>query len=318
MNILETGCEIIWKQCMGLKSGERALVVTDDNMLEMGTALYQKALELGANAVLTVMPVSEVSGTEPPETVAAAMLAADVIVCPTTESITHTNARINAVKQGSRIATMPGITQEMFCKGPITADYNEVERITRIYTQLLSKASVCRIVTGGVHELTMSLTGRTGVPSTGVYREPGQAGNLPSGEAYIAPLEDGANGTFCVNGSVVGAGLLEEPILLTIQNGVITGISGKQKEAVEKAIPHNTLSRTVGELGIGTNPMAKVTGIILEDEKVYGSVHVAFGTNTSFGGVLKASSHIDCVTLCPDVYLDDRLVVQNGKLLVTE
>lgn len=315
---LEKGCSIVWEQCMGLQPGERALIITDEARLHLGQALYAKARQLGAQALLIQMPVARVSGEEPPAAVAAAMMEADVIVCPTTESITHTNARINAVKKGARIATMPGITDEMFEAGPITADYQEVERLSRLYAELLSQAQSCRIITGGCHELILNLAGRKGVISSGVYREPGLAGNLPSGEAYIAPLEDGADGEFLVDGSIVGVGALTEPVIITVQKGQITGIAGKEAALAEKAIPDNTLSRTIGELGIGTNRMARVTGIILEDEKIYGSVHVAFGTNTSFGGIIKASSHIDCVTLKPEVYLDGRLVIKDGKLLATD
>lgn len=315
MSEFDKGCDIIWAQCMALRPGERALIVTDDAKYAMGQALYRKALELGAKPVLIQMPVAAVSGEEPPAAVAAAMLEADVIVCPTEESITHTNARICAVKAGARIATMPGITAGMFSEGPITADYSEVERITNRYTSLLTNAQTCRVLTQGGCELTLQLATRLGVPSTGVYHKSGQAGNLPSGEAYIAPLEDGADGTFCVNGSIVGVGLLRSPIVLTLEKGKLVGISGEQAEEVANAIPDNALSRTVAELGIGTNPAAHVTGIILEDEKVYASVHVAFGTNTSFGGVTKAGSHIDCVTTNPSVYLDNVLVVENGQLL---
>ena len=87
---------------------------------------------------------------------------------------------------------------------------------------------------------------------------------------------------------------------------------------VEAMIPQHELSRCVGELGIGTNPMAKLTGVILEDEKIYGSVHVAFGTNTSFGGTIKAPSHIDFVALGPTVYFDDVKVAEGGQLLIHE
>ncbi|XOQ44177.1 MAG: 2,5-dihydroxypyridine 5,6-dioxygenase [Clostridium sp.] len=314
MDDLSRGCEIILKQCMGTKPGERVLILTDDNKFKIGRALYQEAKREGADAVLMVMPVMQISGQEPPPAVAAAMLAADVIICPTEESITHTNARIAAVKNGARVATMPGITEEMFSKGPIQADYEQVERLTEHYVSMLSEAKTCRIVTCG-HELVLDLKGRNGIPSTGVYRQGGQSGNLPSGEAYIAPVEDGANGEILIDGSIVGVGRLKSPVILTIQNGKLTQISGPQAAAVERAIPNNTLSRTIGELGIGTNPMAAITGVILEDEKIFGSVHIAFGTNVSFGGTVKAESHIDCVTLKPSVYLDDVLVAQNGKLL---
>jgi leucyl aminopeptidase (aminopeptidase T) len=313
---LEKGCAIVWQQCMGLRPGERALIITDEGKLHLGRALYAKARQLGAQAVLIQMPAAKVSGEEPPAAVAAAMLEAEVIVCPTTESMTHTNARINAVKKGARMATMPGITDEMFEAGPITADYAEVERLSRLYAELLTRAKSCRVVTGGRHELILSLAGRKGVVSSGVYREAGSSGNLPSGEAYIAPLEDGADGEFWVDGSIVGLGRLTEPLLITLRRGLIADIAGKEAPLAEKAIPGNTLSRTIGELGIGANPMARLTGVILEDEKIYGSVHVAFGTNISFGGVVKAVSHIDCVTLKPEVYLDERLVIKDGQLLI--
>lgn len=316
MEKLSRGCEIILRQCMGLKRGEKALIVTDDEKLPLGSALYAKAKELGAEAVLMVMPVAGISGQEPPQAVAAAMRAADVVVCPTKESITHTGARIQAVKSGARIATMPGITEAMFSEGPIQADYAEVERVTESFAQLLTRASSCRVVTGGGrHELILDLAGRSGVASTGVYRNSGQSGNLPSGEAYIAPLEDGANGEILIDGSVVGVGRLEGPVVLTLKNGRLTKADGRHAEEVLKAIPDNALSRTIGELGIGTNPMAKLTGVILEDEKIFGSVHVAFGTNLSFGGITKACSHIDCVTLTPSVYLDGRPVAAQRRLL---
>ena len=74
-------------------------------------------------------------------------------------------------------------------------------------------------------------------------------------------------------------------------------------------------SRTIGELGIGADSLARLTGVILEDNKIYGSTHIAFGANDDFGGVTKARSHIDRVTPTPEAYLDDVLVAKDGKLL---
>ena len=55
---------------------------------------------------------------------------------------------------------------------------------------------------------------------------------------------------------------------------------------------------------------------ILEDEKVYGTVHIAFGTNTSFGGVNKADCHMDGIILKPDLYLDDVQVIRQGEFVL--
>ena len=191
MNLIENAKSILLSS-MAAKPGENVLVVTDDSKLEIGNAIYLAAKELGCEAMLMVMGERSVSGEEPPAAVAAAMAAADIVLCPTAKSLTHTNARINAVKQGARIATMPNITKEMFEKGAMTADYTRVEALTAAVTELLTKASTARIVKEGC-ELTLDLRGRDGVPSPGVYKEPGKSGNLPSGEGYIAPVENGSN-----------------------------------------------------------------------------------------------------------------------------
>lgn len=185
-------------------------MVTDDEKFQIGQALYQAAKELGADAMLVTMSPREVSGQEPPASIAAAMKAADVVLCPMSTSITHTRAKIEAAKAGARIATMPNITEDMFRQGAMTADYDTVMELTSRVTEMLTQASTARIEKDG-HVLTLDLAGRPGIPSPGVYREKGQAGNLPSGEAYIAPLESGSNGSMIIDGSMVGIGLLESP-----------------------------------------------------------------------------------------------------------
>lgn len=301
----------ILKNCMGLKQEETLLVITDTLKEEIGYALYKAGLEMGCEALLMSMRVRAVSGEEPPAAVAEAMLHADVIVCPTEESLTHTNAKIKAAEKGARIGTMPGITKEMFTQGAITADFAEVERRTKELTEILSCAKSARIEKDSC-VMTFDLAERKGVPSTGVYKNPGEAGNLPSGEAYIAPLENGVNGEMIIDGSMVGIGTLTEPLYVAVENGQLKSLKGAGAEELgilfEK--PENGV---VAELGIGTNEKALLCGNTLEDEKVYGTVHIAFGTNTSFGGINKADCHMDGIILKPTLYIDDRLVIQDGE-----
>lgn len=310
---LKKGCQVVLKDCLDVKENEKVLVVTDDVKFNIGQALYEEAKAMGAEAMLLVMKARKVSGEEPPEPVTKAMAEADVVICPTAASLTHTNARINAAKQGARIATMPGITEEMFAEGAITADYNEVEELTLKITELLSKAKTARIVKDG-YTLTMGLQDRNGLASTGVYKQPETSGNLPSGEAYIAPLEGTANGETLIDGSMVGVGKLTEPLHATIAEGKLVKLEGKDAEKLQ-VLFENDQNASVGELGIGTNRNARLCGIILEDEKVYGTVHVAFGTNTSFGGTVKANCHLDGIILKPDLYLDDQLIIKQGTFV---
>ena len=174
--------EQVLVSCLGVKKDESVLVITDDTRKEIGEALYQAACDLGCEGLLMVMKEREVSGQEPPKAVAEAMKAADVVIAPTAKSLTHTAARIQAAAAGTRVATMPGITREMFGKGAMTADYQEVEKLTARITDMLTQADKARIEKDG-KVLEISLKGRDGVPSPGVYKEPGKCGNLPSGEA---------------------------------------------------------------------------------------------------------------------------------------
>lgn len=313
MNLVETAKSIL-TSCMDVKPGEQVLVVTDNVKYEIGNALYHAAKELGCEALLMMMQERDVSGAEPPAAVAAAMRAADVVLCPTAKSLTHTNARIEAAKNGARIATMPGITEAMFGQGAMTADYKAVEALTLKVTDLLSQAKTARILKDG-YTLTLNLTGRNGVASTGVYRAPGQSGNLPSGEGYIAPLEDGCDGEMIIDGSMVGIGKLEHPLYVRVKGGKLCEIKGPDADRLSILL-ENERNATLGELGIGTNEAARLCGVILEDEKVYGTVHIAFGTNKSFGGTNKADCHMDGIILSPTLYLDDMLVIENGTFMI--
>ena len=314
MNQLVKTAEGVLSSCLAVKKGEEILIVTDDTRKEIGEALYEAAGNLGCEKLLIVMNERELSGQEPPKAVAAAMKSADVVIAPTAQSLTHTNARIEAARAGTRVATMPGITEEMFSQGAMTADYSKVEELTAVVTEMLSKASVARIEKDG-HVLTINIRGRDGVPSPGVYREPGKCGNLPSGEAYIAPLEDGSVGEMIVDGSMVGTGKLDSPLHMVISGGKLRSVTGEKSENLDVLLKNET-NGTLCELGIGTNEAAVLNGIILEDEKVYGTVHIAFGTNTSFGGVNKAECHMDGIILRPTLYLDDVKVIEDGVFLV--
>ena len=306
--------EQVLVSCLGVKKDESVLVITDDTRKEIGEALYQAACDLGCEGLLMVMKEREVSGQEPPKAVAEAMKAADVVIAPTAKSLTHTAARIQAAAAGTRVATMPGITREMFGKGAMTADYQEVEKLTARITDMLTQADKARIEKEG-KVLEISLKGRDGVPSPGVYKEPGKCGNLPSGEAYIAPLEDGSEGEMIIDGSMVGIGKLESPLHMKISGGKLREVTGDKSENLGILLRNET-NGTLCELGIGTNEAAILNGIILEDEKVYGTVHIAFGTNASFGGVNKAECHMDGIILRPTLYLDDTLVIKEGVFQV--
>ncbi len=312
--LVATGSRIL-VECLGLATSETLLVVSDGTRPEICAALVEAGRKLGAESILMEMAPRQRSGEEPPAVVADAMRRVNVVVCPTLHSLTHTQARKDAVKAGARMATMPGITLDMFEHGPITADYAEVERLTQRVADILTGGRHVRIEKDGA-VFECSIAGRCGIPSTGIYREPGQSGNLPSGEAYIAPVEGSGEGELIVDGSMVGLGLLKSPLRLVVENGLLVEAEGDRAGEWLEKLGDSREARNVAELGIGTNPKARLTGVILEDEKAYGTIHVAFGSNATFGGTVQAGVHLDGVIRKPTVYVDGQLLLKDGQPVI--
>ena len=102
--------------------------------------------------------------------------------------------------------------------------------------------------------LKLSIEGRIGIVSSGVYRNRGESGNLPSGEACIAPVEGTAEGTVLVDGSFAGIGVLKAPLKLTFEKGTMTKAEGADAERLEAMLGDNLKARNLAELGIAAGP----------------------------------------------------------------
>ncbi|MDD3687053.1 MAG: aminopeptidase [Bacteroidales bacterium] len=304
------------RDAMGLKPDETLLIVTDEIKREIGVALHEAGKELCKESILLEIKSREINGQEPPASVAEMMKMVDVVVCPTAKSLTHTDARRNAVKEGVRVGTMPGISVEIMSRC-LNADFDKIIELTNHFVKKLEGVKTIKVVTEAGTNLTMPVEGRMVIPSTGVLREKGQSGNMPSGEVYLAPIEGASNGTLVIDGSMASIGMIKTPIKVNIVNGFAEEITGG--EEAERLITILDKSgrdaRAVAEFGIGTNYKAILTGQILEDEKVFGTIHVAFGNNLTMGGTIAVNSHLDGLVKEPDVYFDDVLIMQKGKMV---
>lgn len=314
---LRQAARVALTQCMGVSPGETLLVVTDERLREIGYALWEEARSLGAEAMIVEMIERARSGEEPPPAIAGIMRLASVVLAPTSKSLSHTAARREANAAGARIATLPGITPDAMVR-TLSADYSHIAELSTQVAAILSSGKVARVTSPSGTDVTMSLEGRAAHPDTGVYRLPGDFGNLPAGEAYIAPVEGTSNGVIVVDGAMAGVGVLEEHVRMKVESGFVTEVSGGQAAAaLECAISGlGKPARNIAELGVGTNDRAMITGRVLEDEKVLGTVHIAMGNNVSFGGIVDVPSHLDGIMLKPTLVVDSTVVIDNGKLLV--
>jgi leucyl aminopeptidase (aminopeptidase T) len=313
---LDRAVKTVVRQCMGISPGEEVLVVCNPATEEIGALMRIEAQGDGADATLAVISERDSAAAEPPRAVAAAMAAADVVLAPTIQSLSHTAARKVASEAGVRVGSLPGVTEEMLTR-LMTGDLKEIRRRGWAVVTGLNRSSEARITCRHGSDLRIGLEGRLGIVDAGELGNRGAFGNLPCGEGFIAPVEGTTNGTLVVDGSIADVGLLDTPVELTVRDGHLVEASGEDgARLLELLTAHGADGTNVAELGIGTNEEAALTGNILEDEKILGSCHVAFGASAAIGGTVQVPVHLDCVVLEPTIELDGETIAAGGDLLI--
>ncbi len=294
--------DVVIRKCMGYKEDEVLLIVTDEGLKGLAEPFYEQTVELGIESVLMLMKALKVHGQEPPEVVARALRDVDVALLLTQKSLSHTMARREASRRyGTRIASMPGITLEIINRC-LDIDYDDLRKRAGGLARVFSRGKTLKVTTRQGTNLTMSINGRKGFKDTGLYTKLGAFGNLPAGEACVAPIERTACGTVIVDASMAGIGKVSRPIRLTIKDGYVTDMNSEKLKRLVK--PLGRFALNLAELGVGFNPKAKVTGNVLEDEKAMRTGHIALGDNISFGGKVHAPCHLDGVFFDPTIFVD--------------
>jgi len=310
---LSAAVEIVINRCLGVRAGEEVLVIADQATRGIGEALRESARAAQADAVLAIMDERVEHGTEPPSVIAAALHAADVYIAPTTRSLSHTRARKQASDRGARGATMPGVTEDILAR-VMAVDFDRMATRSRHLAMLLSDADEARLTCPRGSDLTLDLTGRPGIADDGDLTRAGAFGNLPCGEGFIAPLS--GEGTIVAE-SLASLGVSEPPARLTVAGGhIVAAEDGLGPQYLERLQAYGEPGTNLAELGIGTNERATLTGNILEDEKILGTVHVAFGASAGIGGTVSVPIHLDVVVVDPTLDVGGRRVLDAGRFVL--
>jgi leucyl aminopeptidase (aminopeptidase T) len=290
--------------------------VVDEPLQDLGEKLRTAAQQSGADAVLTVMSPRPTDGSEPPAPVAEALAACDVFIAPASRSLSHTLARKRASEAGARGATMPHVTADML--GRLMAiDFDRLRSRSHAIADLLDKGTEAHVTCPRGTDLRLDLRGRQGIADDGDLTARGAFGNLPCGEGFIAPLETVGGGRLVIDGTIATVGVPSAPVELEVEEGSLVSASGDDgARLMELLTAHGGDGTHVAELGVGTNEKAILSGEVLEDEKLLGTVHVAFGASAAIGGTIQVPVHLDCVVMEPDLMVDGTRVVENGSLLV--
>jgi len=201
MTGLERASLIALRDCLGVKPDESLLVVTDDELAAIGRALLSAGRTLTDRVLYLEIPARGVPGSEPPPGVAEIMARVSAVVAPTSRSLTHTEARRAACAAGARVATMPGITEDTLVRC-LDADVQRIARRADRVAEILTRGKIARVTNPAGTDVTLPIEGIRAIASRGLILEPGQFGNLPSGEAYLMPVEGAAQGTVVVDGAM--------------------------------------------------------------------------------------------------------------------
>jgi len=315
VSALEQAVATVVGRCLRVQAGETVLVVADPQSTAIGQALLDAAVAAGGDAVLTILPPNPSRGTEPPAPVAAAFGAADVFIGPCLPSLSHTTARKRACEAGHRGATLPGVTADMLAR-LMSTDFDALAGRCRAVAALLTSADDAHMTCPHGTDLRLDLRGRAGISDEGDLGAPGAFGNLPCGEGFMSPV--GGEGTIATS-ALADVGLTDEPVMLTLRDGALIGADGAGDAAqrfLDALDAHGPLGRNLAEVGVGTNDRATVTGNILEDEKILGTTHIAFGASAGIGGTVSVPVHLDVVVFEPSLRIGDTHVLDGGRWLL--
>ncbi|MEK9651433.1 MAG: aminopeptidase [Poseidonia sp.] len=312
--------------CMDLRRGENILIVCDPTTTEIGQALHDAASLRSDRVLLIVMPKGRHHGEEPPAPVANLMRQQQVVIAPTKYSLTHTRAVRQAIKDGARVATMPGMTLEMFTEGGMSADFNIIKKNIGEMNSMLRRKRIVNVKSESGTNVTFEVNWREWkLDDNGVCNRPRMLTNLPAGKIFTLPREGTMNGTIVIDGSWDSA-LVDEPVLLQVEHGLVVDVKGGTAAAQIRQTFGEAAKRlkskeqenvwTVAEFGFGMNPNARLLGNVLEDEKRLGTAYFSIGDNTTLGGTAAVGIQISGVLATPSIWLDESLLLENGQFAV--
>lgn len=312
---------IIDKCAGGIREGENVVIVADTNKVWLADLLARVAFERLGEVVICLMTPRKAHTDDPPTPIVSAMLSADVVLEPTTFSLTRAESTEKAAAKGARVISLPAYEPSMLISGGLEADFQAQAELVDKIADILSNGNTAILTTPLGTNLTMEFGGRKGNTGKGFCSGPGTICGPPNIEANISPLEEIANGTIVADVSVPipEIGLLSEPIRLTVKEGFVETIEGgKEAKILEKVLKdaNDPNVYNIAELGIGLNPKAKICGIMLEDEGAMHTCHIGIGDNHTSGGKVKAPLHIDLIIKSATLKIDGKTMIQEGEVVI--
>lgn len=327
----------VLKYVLEAEEGERMLLIGDDVNADVIDAFTAGGADLGLWVRQIKLDTKKGFRKQMPPHLREAVLGGgtgrpDIFINMLRGIAEETPFRIELIKletrgRKSRLGHCPGITIDMLTDGALALtaeEHKEMQNFVRKALTRLLDVSEVRIVTPEGTDLRFSVKGRDFFTDTFMDWETMRWMNLPTGEIMVGPVENSLNGILVCDMAIGGVGLLEEPVRITAKDGKAAKVEGDDTKVLSKiktALSTDYWSSFVGELGIGVNRKARAVEEFLETEKIFGTVHIAFGNNIDYpGGKNTSANHMDFLMSKPSVTItyesgEDIEIIKNGEFL---
>lgn len=296
-----------------MRRDERVLILTDQPLRGAGEVLSAQALELGAShSLVHLLPAREgarLQGVGSP--LLELVREADIILLLLSGlNLLHENPVLRAARAAFTASGRGRWASGAMLDPDRVAEDLLVPAEVAVHTARMAAAlhggSAVHLTAPNGTDLHFSMSGREVHQETGRYGRPGEYGNLPGGEVFVAPLEESAEGVVVFDLSL-GDIPLDRPVRVRFRSGRAVEVEGGSAAAeLRRRISGDRWLGVIGEFGLGANPAIRPSGRVTLDEKVLGTVHVALGGNQAFGGRNPGEQHLDGVLTQPRIYLDGR------------
>ncbi len=324
---MSVAASLAMKELFHISSNDKVLILNDIHCKTVAEAFRNACNKFGCHVESFEINEQNRPLKEPPESLLKMLTGSSIvlnIIKAYSEEIPFRIKWIFKVEEVKKIKMghMPGITEDMMLRS-VNVDYHKMRATSDSLLGTLNNAGKIHITTEEGTNLILGVKDRPFTGEVGIIQ--GEMINLPCGEVYCAPLETEADGVVVFNASIGDVGLLKSPLKVYLEKGRITKFESEDKELVKRISDLQNVdedSMVIGELGIGVNPGAAITGNMLEDEKALGTAHIAFGNNEDFpgGGKNKSKIHRDYLFFRPTIeiiYTDNsrHVIMQKGELV---
>jgi aminopeptidase len=312
-------------QCvLEAKKGESIAIFCDDTRAEIGQAFQNGAQSLELKTKLILLKTSpEVFRKEIPRQLTKYLTKQqpDIYINLLRGIREETPFRIKLIHaqtqdHKARLGHCPGVTLDMLTQGALALtleEHGQMQSFAENLMQKLNNAVKLEINNPSGTRLILSVKNRPFFTDTKLDWQLMKWMNLPTGEVIAAPEENSLEGKLVCDVAIGGIGPVKTPVTITTKQGKVERVTCENPDhlrKVQNSLHVDAMAKVVGEFAFGINPKARFIEEFLETEKMFGTVHIAFGDNTDMpAGKNNSANHMDFVISKPTV----KVITETGS-----